>query len=131
MSSARSFTVGLLFAATVLAVAACGGGAKAVTPSALTGDPTTYDGQSVAVSGTAKNVHSRKTRRGTALLYDLCDNSCIHVFQFGSGATVAEGSTVNVTGTFRQSFGRMQQIANVLVVGGHGGHWSPGASPSQ
>jgi len=122
----------LLFAAAgVLAIAACGGGAKAVTPTALAGDPTTYDGQSVAVSGTAKNVHTRKTRRGTALMYDLCDSSCIHVFQFGSSTTVAEGSAVNVTGTFRQSFGRMQRIDNVLVVGGRGGRWNPSASPSQ
>lgn len=138
MSSVRSFYVRLLFAALAAtpALAACGGGAKQVTPSSLVSDASTYDGQTVTVSGTAKEPHIRKTRRGEAVMYQLCDTSCIHVFQFGN-TQVADGSTVSVTGMFRSSFGRMQQISNVLVVGGrrfnrngNQGGGSPEASPS-
>jgi hypothetical protein len=126
---------GLILAslAGALAIAGCGGGAKQVTPSALAGDASTYDGQTVSVSGTVKNPQIRKTRRGEAVMYQLCDSSCIHVFQFGNTA-VTDGSTVTQTGMFRMSFGRMQQISNVLIVGGRrfnrgqGGGY-PGASP--
>lgn len=100
-----------------LLLAACGGGAKQVTPSALASDAATYDGQSVSVSGTAKNPKTRKTRRGNAVMYDLCDSQCIHVFQFGDTA-VTDGANVSVTGMFRQSFGRIHQINDVLIVGG-------------
>ena len=110
----------LFTALALVAVAACGGGAKQVTPSALASDAATYDGQRVAVSGTAKNPQIRKTRRGQATMYDLCDTICIHVFQRGT-TPVTDGSTVSVTGMFRMSFGRMQHFSNVLLVGGRGG----------
>lgn len=120
-------------AVAVLALASgCGSKAQAASPSALAGDPSTYDGQSVSVSGTAKDPRTRKLRRGgTAVMYQLCDSTCIHVFQFGD-ATVADGAQVSVTGTFHATFGRIKQISNVLMVGGRpGGRWggSPGASP--
>ncbi|MBV8490679.1 MAG: hypothetical protein JO199_09130 [Candidatus Eremiobacteraeota bacterium] len=114
------------------ATAACGPKAAAsASPSALTGDPTTYDGQSVSVSGTVKNPHTRQGRRGTIDLYQLCDTACINVVQFGNAALPSEGSTVSETGTFRATFGRVKQISNVLMVGGRpgGGHWNGGASP--
>lgn len=50
-------------------------------------------------------------------MYDLCDSQCIHVFQFGD-TTVADGAKVTVTGMFRESFGRVRQINDVLIVGG-------------
>jgi hypothetical protein len=125
-----------LFAAVAaLAMAACGGGAKQVTPSALVSDASTYDGQLVSVSGTAKSPQLRKTRRGEAVMYQLCDSSCVHVFQFGNTA-VTDGATVTATGMFRMSFGRMHRIENVLLVGGRrfggqqgGGQPGAGASP--
>lgn len=139
MSSFKpSFRAPLLCAA-LLAVAlttACGGGAQSATPSSLAASPTTFDGTTVSVSGTVKAPHTRKTRRGTALMYQLCDSACINVFQFGADATtVAEGSTASVTGTFHASFGRVRQITNVLVVGGRGGRGyggspQPSASPT-
>jgi cytochrome c-type biogenesis protein CcmE len=113
-------TMRLFAALTFLAITACGGGAKQVTPSALVSDAATYDGQRVDVSGTVKNPQIRKTRRGQATMYDLCDTNCIHVFQFGT-TPVTDGSTVTVTGMFRMSFGRMQHFSNVLLVGGRGG----------
>jgi hypothetical protein len=110
----------LFLVLSLLAIAACGGGAKQVSPSALVSDAATYDGQRVAVSGTAKNPQIRKTRRGQATMYDLCDTTCIHVFAFGT-TPVTDGSTVSVTGMFRMSFGRMRHLSNVLLVGGRGG----------
>jgi cytochrome c-type biogenesis protein CcmE len=116
---------------------ACGQAAKAATPSALSASPSDFDGQSVSVSGTAKSPATRKTRRGQMLTFQLCDTQCISVVEFGSGAdaTVAEGSTQSVTGTFHESFGRMRRLTNVVVVGGRpggggGGAGAPAASPT-
>lgn len=112
-------------------LAACGAKAQAASPSALTGDPTTYDGQTVSVSGTAKDPKVRQLRRGgTAVMYQLCDTQCIHVFQFGD-QTITDGTPVSVTGTFHASFGRVRQISNVLMVGTRpgGGHWGGGQGP--
>jgi cytochrome c-type biogenesis protein CcmE len=96
---------------------ACGHSAQSVTPSALSADPSTYDGQDVTVSGTVKNPGTRQMRRGTATTYQLCDSACINVVQF-VGASVADGSKLTVTGRFRATFGRETAITNVLIVGG-------------
>jgi hypothetical protein len=96
---------------------ACGHGAQAVAPSSLAAEPSTYDGQDVTVSGTVKNPGTRQMRRGAATTYQLCDNACINVVQFG-GTGVADGSKVTVTGRFRATFGRETAITNVLIVGG-------------
>jgi hypothetical protein len=121
-SSTSSLRARLLFAAAaaaaLLSVTACGS-AKTVTPSALAAGSSTYDGESVNVSGTVKNPHQRATRRGHLLAYQLCDTACVNVVQFGD-ATVDDGSTASVTGTFHASFGRIRQIQNVIVVGGRG-----------
>jgi hypothetical protein len=115
----------LIAAAALLAISAtaCGQAAKASTPSALAASPSDFDGQSVSVSGTAKSPATRKTRRGQMLTFQLCDTQCINVVEFGSGAdaTVAEGSTQSLTGTFHENFGRMRRMTNVLIVGGRPG----------
>ena len=110
----------LLAGAALLAVTvACGGGAKSATPSQLVASASDFDGQSVSVSGTAKGPHTRKGRRGMVLIYQLCDTQCVNVLQFGADAsTVTDGSTVSVTGMFRQSAGRVQKMENVILVGG-------------
>ncbi len=96
-------------------------------PRSLT-DPSNYDGESVTVSGTVKNPTARQTRRGTATAYQLCDNDCINVIDFGN-TNVSDGSQVTVSGRFRASFGRQQTMTNVLLVGGHRGG-EPAASTS-
>jgi len=119
----RSFSKRLARAAllaALVAVAACGHSAQTVAPSALSADPSTYDGQDVTVSGTVKSPGTRQTRRGTATTYQLCDAACINVIQFDAGS-VAEGSKVTATGRFRATFGRQTTIKNVLVVGGRSG----------
>jgi hypothetical protein len=117
-----SWSARLLLAIGVLTAAtACGNGSKAVTPSALLASPATYDGESVSVSGTAKDPRTRQTRRGRLLLYQLCDAACINVVQFGD-ANVNDGSSASVTGTFHATFGRVRHISNVVVVGGRRGN---------
>jgi len=110
-----------------LGAAACGQGAKSATPSSLSESPSDFDGQSVSVAGTAKSPAVRKTRRGQLLTFQLCDSACINVVEFGDAATVSEGATVNLTGTFHESFGRMRRMNNVLVVGGRPGGYGGGA----
>jgi hypothetical protein len=114
--------------ATSLSLAACGGSSAAsATPSALASSPSTYDGQSVSVNGTAKNPHARKMKRGgVAYMYQLCDAQCINVIQFGANP-VTDGTSIAVTGTFHATFGRVHQQNNVLVVGGRAGGWRGGA----
>lgn len=102
--------------ASVLALAACGGGAKSATPTQLSTSAADYDGQSVSVSGTAKDPHVRTTKRGQMVRYQLCDSACINVVQFGD-TSVADGTQVTVTGSFHQSFGRVRKYSNVVVVG--------------
>jgi cytochrome c-type biogenesis protein CcmE len=119
----------LIAAAALLAISAtaCGQAAKSSTPTALTASPSDFDGQSVSVSGTAKSPATRKTRRGQMLTFQLCDTQCVSVVEFRGAdatapdATVAEGSTQSVTGTFHASFGRMRRMTNVIVVGGRPG----------
>ena len=113
----KSNVTRLLCGLCIAGLAACGGGAKTVTPSALAASPATYDGESVSVSGTAKDPQTRTTKRGHLVFYQLCDTVCVHVVQFGD-ATVTDGLPVSVTGMFRASFGRVKHIENVVVVGG-------------
>lgn len=126
--SFRAATYVALIAAAALTVA-CGHTSQSVAPSALAANPSTYDGQSVTVSGTAKNPTARQTRRGTATVYQLCDSACINVIQFDN-PNVSDGSQVTVSGHFRASFGRQHSMSNVLVVGGRMGGSGGGMPPS-
>jgi cytochrome c-type biogenesis protein CcmE len=120
-----------------LAGTACGQSAQSAAPSAIAASPSTYDGQNVSVSGTAKNPATRKGRRGQVLTFQLCDTQCINVVEFGDAAAagVTEGQTVSVTGSFHASFGRVRHMENVVLVGGRpggggGGGMAPQASAS-
>jgi formylmethanofuran dehydrogenase subunit C len=106
---------------------ACGHASQPVAPSALASNPAGYDGQDVTVTGTAKNPTTRLMRRGTDTIYQLCDNACINVVQFGD-TNVAEGGQVTVSGRFHTSFGRRMTMSNVLVVGGRMGAGPPSSS---
>ncbi len=102
-----------------------------VAPSSLAANPADYDGQSVTVSGTAKNPTAMQMRRGTATTYQLCDSACITVIAFGD-TNISDGSQVTTSGRFRASFGRKQMMTNVLIVGGRmrGSGGAPALSPS-
>lgn len=107
----------LLSIAVILASVACGHASNTVALSAIAADPAKYDGQEITVSGTVENPTSRRMRRGTATVYNLCDNACIRVLEFGD-ANVSDGGRETVTGHFRNKFGRRRfRMQNVLVVG--------------
>jgi hypothetical protein len=117
-SSALPTRFGTALLLATLVLAGCSGGAKSASPSQLSSNAADYDGQSVSVTGTAKDPQSRTTRRGPMVRYQLCDTACINVVQFGD-ASVTDGSKITVSGFFRQSFGRVHKFSNVLIVGGH------------
>ena len=117
-SSALPNRFGIAFFVAALVLTGCGGGAKSASPSQLSSNAADYDGQSVSVSGTAKNPQTRTTSRGHMVRYQLCDTACINVWQFGDDANVTDGQQLTVSGFFRQSAGRMHKMANVLIVGG-------------
>ncbi len=107
----------LLCCALLAALANCGH-ATSVTPSALVAKAASYDGQDVSVNGTVKNPTAHQFRRGSVTTYQLCDNSCINVLQFGA-ANVSDGDQQTVTGTFHHAFGRRRfHMPDVVVVGG-------------
>ena len=88
-----------------------------LAPSAVLAGASTYDSQTVTVSGTVKNVQTKEGRRGPITLYQVCDSQCVNVVQFGS-PTVTEGQTQTVTGRFRASVERGQfKAQNVIMAG--------------
>ncbi|HTU69027.1 MAG TPA: hypothetical protein VMF11_01800 [Candidatus Baltobacteraceae bacterium] len=97
----------------------------ALAPSAVVAGASTYDRQSVTVTGTVKNVQTKQGPRGTITQYQLCDAQCVNVVQFGS-ATVSEGQTQTITGRFRASVDRGPMHAqNVIMVMPAGGWHHP------
>jgi hypothetical protein len=89
-----------------------------LAPSAVIAAAMTYDGQTVTVSGTVKNVQTKNSwRGGKTTLYQLCDSQCVNVVQHGS-ATLTEGQTQAVTGKFSALVeqGRFK-VQNVITVG--------------
>jgi hypothetical protein len=119
----------VVVAGLLLSATACGHASQSVAPSALAANPSSYDGQDVTVTGTAKNPTTREMRRGPATTYQLCDNTCVNVVQFGD-TSVTDGSQLTVSGRFHTSFGRRMTMSNVLVVGGRMGAPGGEATPS-
>ena len=127
LPSLRAAMTRVAFLAAFASTVACAHTSQ-VAPSALAANPADYDGQSVTVSGTAKNPTAMQMRRGTATTYQLCDSACITVIAFGD-TNISDGSQVTTSGRFRASFGRKQMMTNVLIVGGRM-RGSGGAAPS-
>lgn len=74
--------------------------AGAATVGQILGNPSTYDGQHVAVSGTVEHFERKVSRRGHPYVtFSLCSGQCIHVFGFGS-PSISDGQTITVRGTF-------------------------------
>ncbi len=95
--TANRFLFGaLLFTFAAIGIAAA---AQSLTPDAIVAGASTYDGQTVSVTGVAKNVRTHTGRYGPISSYDVCATQCVHVFD-RSGATVTEGATVTASGVF-------------------------------
>ena len=86
----RFFLTALLAALPIVAAAAT------IVPSAIVASPSTYDGQTVTVSGTVSNFMSKSTAMGKFSDFQLCDSKCITVLDKTS-QTHANGSTATVT----------------------------------
>ncbi len=117
-SSRQSWCAALLIAssfAVAALTAGCGYGHRTTSPSELEKNPSSFDGQTVTVSGTVRNPGTRERRRGVVEMYELCDSACVNVVQFGE-VKVSDGSQLTVTGRFRSSSRRRHGMANTIVV---------------
>jgi hypothetical protein len=88
-----------------------------LTPSIVLATPSTYDGKSIAVSGTVSDFTTRNTDLGNFTKFSLCDTKCITVLDKGQQSH-ADKSTVTVTGTFHASFKGPHKVwTDVLMIG--------------
>ena len=103
------------FALAALPIAAI---AATLVPSAIVASPSTYDGQTVTVSGTVSNYKTHQsTAGGEVARFDLCDSKCVVVID-RTAQTHADNSTATVTGKFHASLQRPKTtLTNVITVG--------------
>ncbi|MFZ0032000.1 MAG: hypothetical protein WAK84_09015 [Candidatus Cybelea sp.] len=108
----RRFLLTALLAALPIVVAAA-----TLVPSAILASPSTYDGQTVTVSGTVSNFMSKSTAMGQFSGFQLCDSKCINVID-KTNQTHANGSAATLTGTFHASFKAPHKTwSNALTIG--------------
>jgi hypothetical protein len=94
---------GILVLGLILLIWTLAAFAEAVPPSQIVGNPTTYDGKHLTVSGSVRHVTAKTSRRGNAYeTFDLCDNSCVKIFAWGH-RELREGQHLSVSGTFDAS----------------------------
>lgn len=91
--------------------------AAAVAPSAIVASPSSYDGKSVTVTGTVRNVQVSHTPIGNVTGFQLCDSKCVVVIDKTNGSH-ADGTTATLTGTFHSTFkGPRKSFTNAVVIG--------------
>lgn len=74
--------------------------ASAATIDQILSNPSRYDGQHVALTGSVTSLHSKVSVRGNPYVtFSLCSDRCIDVFAFGR-STIRDGQTITVHGTF-------------------------------
>lgn len=90
--------------------------AAALAPSAIVGSPSTYDGQTVTVTGKVTNFQTSQTPMGTVAGYQLCDTQCVVVIDESNHAQT-NGSSATVTGTFHATFKTPRKtFTNAVVI---------------
>lgn len=88
----------------------------ALAPSAIVASPSTYDGQTVTVTGKVTNFQTSQTPMGTVAGYQLCDTQCIVVID-ESNQSQTNGSSATVTGTFHATFKSPRKtFTNAVVI---------------
>jgi hypothetical protein len=108
--------VRFLLAAIVAAVPAAAL-AAALAPSAIVASPSAYDGKSVTVTGTVRNVQVSRTPIGNVTGFQLCDSKCVVVIDKTNGSH-PDGAMATVTGTFHTTFkGPRKSFTNAVVIG--------------
>lgn len=90
--------------------------AAVLTPSQILSNPSSYEGQSVTVSGTISNIQVNKTMFRTVTGFQLCDAKCVVVID-EKNASHKNGEQATVSGTFQQSFkGPKRSFTNVVLI---------------
>lgn len=123
----------ILVAAAMLAIPAVAvvPAAAADSIDAIAAAPATYDGNSVDVTGTAKNVRARTSKKGNDYTtFQVCQTQCLNVYSHGHPA-VSDGATVRVQGSFvaDKSMGSFD-IKNEIDANDDGGVTSPAPAPA-
>lgn len=98
---------------------------------AIVANPSHYDGNGVDVTGTAKDVRARTSKKGNEYeTFQVCQTQCVNVYSFGHPA-VANGQTVRVQGSFvaDKSMGSFE-IKNEIDAGDDGVSVPAAASPA-
>lgn len=106
-----------IFLAVVLAALPIAAVAATVAPSTVVASTSTYDGQSITLTGTVSNFETKKTAIGEYTKFDLCDTKCITVLDKTSQPHTNNASAT-VTGTFHASYkGPHKMWSDVLTIG--------------
>lgn len=93
MKKILTFTLGILFLAPIVVLAAD-------SISSILQSPSSYDGKQVTVNGTIQGIREKVSRKGNAYdTFSICDKECLHVFVFGH-PSIAEGQRRTIIGTF-------------------------------
>ena len=67
---------------------------------AIVASPAQFDGKHVVVTGSAKDVKQKTSRKGNDYeTFELCQTQCLSVWTWGH-PSVASGASVTVSGTF-------------------------------
>jgi hypothetical protein len=90
--------------------------AAVLTPTQLLSNPSSYEGQSVTVSGTVSHLQVSKTMFRKVTGFQLCDSKCVVVID-EKNAEHHEGEQATVSGTFQQDFkGPKRSFKNVILI---------------
>jgi hypothetical protein len=88
----------------------------ALAPSTILGNPASYEGKTVTVSGTVSNLQVSKTMFRKVTGFQLCDKKCVVVVD-ETNAARHNGEQATVSGTFQTSFkGPKRTFKNVVLV---------------
>ena len=91
--------------------------AATIAPSAIVASPSTFDGQTVTVTGTVSDYKTHQSAAGEVARYNLCDSKCVIVIDRTAQAH-ADNSAATITGKFHASLQRPKStLTNVITVG--------------
>jgi hypothetical protein len=106
-----------IFLAAILAAFPIAVAAATLAPSAVVAGASTYNGQTVTVSGKVSNFQSKNTALGQFTAFQLCDAQCINVLDKTSQPH-ANDTMATVTGTFHSTFKAPHKTwTNTLTIG--------------
>lgn len=106
-----------IFLAVVLAALPIAAFAATVAPSTVVASTSTYDGQSITLTGTVSNFETKETAIGEYTRFNLCDTKRILVLDKASQPPT-DNTSVTVTGTFHASYkGPHKMWSDVLTIG--------------